>query len=89
MALYEAHTQCRLDVVAGEWKRLATTPNVGAVPRAQPAEEQAQAPADQVHAEIIALEARLSQLRGPSSPKLSMGELHKVAGSPLLYAWQK
>ena len=57
LALYEAHAQCRLDVVGGEWKRLAPAPNVGAVPRAQPAKEPHQAPADQVHAEIAAVEA--------------------------------
>ena len=89
LALYEAHAQCRLDVVGGEWKRLAPAPKVGAVPRAQPAKEPHQAPADQVHAEIAAVEARLSELRGPSSPKLSLGELQKVASSPLPYAWQK
>ena len=28
MALYEAHAQCHLDVVGGEWKRLAPAPNL-------------------------------------------------------------
>ena len=88
MALYEAHAQCRLDVVGEEWKMLAPAPDVGAVTRAEPAEEPQQALADHVYAEIAVLEARSSLLRGISTPKLSPGELQKVASSPRPCAWQ-
>ena len=88
-ALYEAHAQCRLDVLAKQWKRPALAPNVGVVPRAQLAEEPQQALAHEVHAEIATLEAQLSQLCGPLTPKLSLGELQKVASSLLPCTRQK
>ena len=88
MALYETHAQWRLNVVAGEWKRQVHAPNVGATPRAQTADEPQKTHTDQVHAEIAALEAHLSQLHGPSVPKLSLGEPQRVANGPLPYTWQ-
>ena len=48
-----------------------------------------QQPTDQLCAEIAALEARLSQLRGPSTPSLSLRELQRVANTQLHYAWQR
>ena len=65
---------------------------MGATPRDQQADALAPPPTDLVHAEIAALEARPSQLRGPSILQLYLGEpqeVAKVAVSPLLYAWQK
>ena len=87
MGLYESHTRWKLDVVAGEWRHLkppAYAPPQGAAPRGQ--DPQA---ITRVRAEIAALEARLSRLRGPSVPQLSLGELQRVANTQLQYAWQR
>ena len=87
MALYESHTRWKLDVVAGEWRHMnppAQAPPQGVAPRGQ--DPQA---TDRVRAEIAVLEARLSQLRGPSIPQLSLGELQRVANTQLHYAWQR
>ena len=53
----------------------------GAAPRGQDPRA-----TDQVSAAIAVLEARLSQLRGPSIPQLSLGELQRVANTQLHYA---
>ena len=44
---------------------------------------------DQLRAEIAALEARLLQLQGPSTPSLWLGELQRVANTRLYYAWRR
>ena len=87
MGLYEAHARWKLDVVAGEWRHVsppAQAPTQGAAPPAQGPQS-----TDPVRAEIAALEARLAQLRGPSVPQLSLGELQRIANVQLRYAWQR
>ena len=85
MALYESHARWKLDVVAGEWSHMS--PPAQAPPQsAAPRRHDPQA-TDRVRAEIAVLEARLSQLRGPAAPPLSLAELHRVANTQLHYAW--
>ena len=59
-------------------------------PRAQasPASGQDPQATDRVRAEIAVLEVQFSQLRGPSIPQLSLGELQCMANTQLQYAWQ-
>ena len=86
MGLYETHARWKLNVVAGEWRHVnhpAQAPTQGAAPRGQGPQT-----TDPVRAEIAVLEARLAQLRGPSVPQLSLGELQRVANMQLHYAWQ-
>ena len=87
MGLYETHARWKLDVVAGEWRHVnppAHAPTQGAAPPAQGPQS-----TNPARAEIAALEARLAQLRGPSVPQLSPGELQRVANVQLRYAWQR
>ena len=87
VGLYESHARWKLDVVAGKWRHMnppAQAPPQGGAPRGQ--DPQA---SDRVRAEIGVLEARLAQLRGPSVPQLSLGELQRVANAQLHYAWQR
>ena len=87
MGLYETHARWKLDVVAGEWRHVnppEQAPTQGAAPRGRGPQT-----TDPVWAEIAVLEARLAQLRGPSVPQLSLGELQRVANMQLHYAWQR
>ena len=92
MALYEKHARWRLDLVTEEWRHInppADTLAPGAAPRGTLVPAPQQQPTDHIRAEIAALEARLSQLRGPSTPPPSLGELQRVANTQLHYAWQR
>ena len=74
-------------MVAGEWRHInppAQASPQGAAPRGP--DPQA---TDRIRAEIDVLEARLSQLRGPLTPPLLLGELQRVANTQLHYAWQR
>ena len=87
MGIYESHARRKLDVMVGEWRHmnpLAQAPPQGAAPRGQGLQT-----TDPVRAKIAVLEARLAQLRGPSIPQLSLGELQRVANVQLHYAWQR
>ena len=89
MALYDNHARWRLDVVAGEWRHInppAPAPTQNAALGGPPVPAPQQQPTHQIRAEIAALEARLSQLRAPSTPPLSLGELQRVANTQLHYA---
>ena len=91
MALYENHARWRLDVVAGEWHHInppASAPAQNAAPGGPPVAAVQQQPTDHIRAKIAALEARLSQLRAPSTLPLSLGELQWVANTQLHYAGQ-
>ena len=88
MALYENHA--RLDVVAGEWHHItppAPAPAQNAAPWGLTVATPLQQPIDRIRVEIAALEARLSQLWGPSTPLLSLRELQRVVNTQLHYAW--
>ena len=86
MALCENHARWRLDVVAGD--PLGPGPGPGPCPECttwgEPIAALQQQPTDQIRGEIAALEARLSQLWGPSTPPLSLGELHCAWQRPLV-----
>ena len=89
MALYENHAHRRLDLVAGEWRHInppAPAPAQNAAPGGPPVALPQQQATNQIRTQIAALEARLSQLRGPSTPPLSLGELQRVANTQLHYA---
>ena len=91
IALYENHTRWRLDVVAGEWRHInppAQAPAQGIATRGPPGPAPQQHPNDQIRAAIVALDARLLQLRGPSTPPPPLGEMQRVANTQLHYAWQ-
>ena len=92
MAVYENHARWRLDMVAGEWRHInppAPAPTLNAAVGGPTLAAPLQQPADLIRAEIAALEARLSQLRGPSTPPRSLGELQRVANTQLHYVWQR
>ena len=75
MGLHESHARWKLGVVAGEWHHMnppAQAPPQGAAPHGQDPRA-----TDPVRGEIALLEARLAQVRGPSIPQLSLGELQR------------